>query len=178
MVKAILKNYRQSPQKVRLVANTVRGKKVGTALTKLTFTTSKSALPIKKLIESAVANASHNHGMETDDLFIKSIVVDEGFTMKRWRPRARGAAFPIRKRTSKVTVILDTKDGKVKKAKKNKSKKATAKTTAKKASKSAKVVKTEDKAPTPRAPRVEEKAGGARDQHSAKTAPNVRTTNK
>ena len=107
MVRAVLKNYRQSPRKVRLVANTVRGKKVSTALINLSFTAKRSAMPIKKLIESAVANATHNHNLDLNTLVIKSIQVDPGFTMKRWMPRARGVAHPIRKKTCKVTVVID-----------------------------------------------------------------------
>lgn len=119
MVKAVLKNYRQSARKVRLVANALRGKKVDTAITNLQFIAKRSALPLQKLIESAKANATNNFGMDSTDLFIKTITVDEGYTIKRWRPRARGAAFPINKRTSIVTVILDSKKG-VKKSAKNK----------------------------------------------------------
>lgn len=107
MVKAILKNYRQSPRKVRLVANTVRGQKVDKAIMNLSFVPKRSALPIQKLIESAAANAKNNFNLDSDSLFIKSIQVDQGFTMKRWRPRARGVAHPIRKKTCKVTVVVD-----------------------------------------------------------------------
>lgn len=107
MVKAVLKNYRQSPRKVRLVANTVRGQKVGTALINLSFIAKRSAEPLKKLIESAVANAKNNKGLNEDTLIIKSIQVDQGVTMKRWRARARGTAHPIRKKTCKVTVFVD-----------------------------------------------------------------------
>ncbi len=107
MAKAILKNYRQSPRKVRLVANAVRGQKVNTALVNLDFIPKRSALPLKKLIESAVANATNNEKIDIDSLVIKSIQVDQGFTMKRWRARARGTAHPIRKKTCKVTVVVE-----------------------------------------------------------------------
>lgn len=107
MVTAILKNYRQSPRKVRAVVDEVRGKKVSEAIIKLSFFPNKAALPVKKLIESAVANARHNHNMDVDSLVIKSIVVDEGFSMKRWMPKARGTAHPFKKRTSQVRVVLD-----------------------------------------------------------------------
>lgn len=107
MVTAVLKNYRQSPRKVRLVANTVRGKKVGQALINLSFVPKRAALPIKKLIESAVANAKNNYNLDENTLVIKSIQVDQGFTMSRWMPRARGTAHPIRKKTCKVTVVVD-----------------------------------------------------------------------
>lgn len=112
MVKAVLKNHRQSPRKVRLVADIVRGKNVGAALTTLMFTPKKAALSVKKVIESAVANAKHNSNLDERDLFIKEISVDEGLTMKRWRARARGRANRIRKRTSHIMVTLATRDGK------------------------------------------------------------------
>jgi large subunit ribosomal protein L22 len=112
MAKAILKNYRQSPRKVRLVANSVRGKKVSAALVDLSFVPKRAAEPLKKLIESAVANAKNNNDVDADTLVIKSIQVDQGFTMKRWMPRARGTAHPIRKKTCKVTVVVDNIDNK------------------------------------------------------------------
>lgn len=164
MIKAVLKNYRQSPRKVRLVADSIRGRKVDTALTKLDFTTKRSALPIKKLINSAVANAKNNYGLDSDDLFIKSIMVDEGYTLKRWRPRARGSAFPINKRTSHVTVILEGKEGvKTKKVSKKKSSKK---------STSSKVKKTKD-TQLPKAPKKE---GHGRE--GVKKVQAARTTNK
>ncbi len=107
MVKAELKNYRQSPRKVRLVVDLIRGKKVKDALGLLSVTTRRSSLPIKKLIDSAIANAKHNFNLESSDLFVKEISVNEGVTMYRSMPRARGSSAPIRKRTSRVLVILD-----------------------------------------------------------------------
>lgn len=107
MVTAILKNYRQSPRKVRLVADTIRGKKVNAAILNLSFVPKRAAAPLKKLIESAVANAKHNHNLDLDTLVIKSIQVDQGFTMKRSMPKWRGTAHPIRKKTCKVTVVID-----------------------------------------------------------------------
>jgi large subunit ribosomal protein L22 len=107
MVKAELKNYRQSPRKVRMVVDVIRGKKVKEALNVLTLTTKRSSLPIKKLVESAIANAKHNFNLESADLFVKEISVNEGVTMYRSMPRARGSSDPIRKRTSRVLVILD-----------------------------------------------------------------------
>jgi len=111
MVKAELNNYRQSPRKVRLVVNTIRGKKVSVALTTLSFVPKRAAGPIKKLLESAVANAKHNFKLDPEDLYVKEIMVDPGFTMKRWMPKWRGTAHQIRKRTSHVRVILGTKTG-------------------------------------------------------------------
>ncbi len=107
-MKAFLKNYRQTPRKTRLVANLVRGKEVGHAKDILSFTDKKSAIAIKTLIESAVANAK-NTGKESNNLFVKEIRVDEGLKMKRWRPRERGRATPFRRRTSRISLILGEK---------------------------------------------------------------------
>ena len=104
--KAQLKTYRQSPRKVRLVAGLVRGKKVDQAITLLAFTAKRSSLPILKLISSALANAK-SLSFPTENLVIKEIKVDEGTTLYRRRPRSRGMANPIRKRTSHISVILD-----------------------------------------------------------------------
>ncbi|MEK7477777.1 MAG: 50S ribosomal protein L22 [Patescibacteria group bacterium] len=108
-MKAFLKNYRQSPRKVRLVATLIKGKKVATALLELDFLAKKAAGPIKKLINSAVANASANFNIPPEDLYIKSITVNQGTVMKRHIPGAHGRAFPIQKKSSYVLVILDTK---------------------------------------------------------------------
>jgi large subunit ribosomal protein L22 len=111
MTKASIKNYRQSPRKVRLVADAIRGKKVDDALTDLRFMTKRAADPVRKVVESALANAK-NLSVSTDNLIVKEITVDEGVTLKRWRPKWRGTAHPIRKRTSHVKVTLASKDGK------------------------------------------------------------------
>lgn len=107
MVKAELKNYRQSPRKVRLVADLIRGKKADEALTLLTFTVKRASDPVKKLLESAIANAKHNFDIPVEELFVKEIRVDEGPTLKRWRARAFGRASGIKKRTSRVLINLD-----------------------------------------------------------------------
>lgn len=104
-MKALLKNYRQSPRKVRLVADVIRGKNVSKALTSLTFLEKKAAAPIRRLIESAVANAERQ-GMKKDELKISHIQVDQGFSFTKYRPRARGQASPIRKRTSRIALAL------------------------------------------------------------------------
>lgn len=109
--KAILKNYRQAPRKVRLVANAVRGKKVSDVLVNLDFLTKRSSLPIKNLILSALANAK-NLDIPTENLIIKAIKVDGGAIMYRRRPASRGSAHPIRKRTSSITVELGEKESK------------------------------------------------------------------
>ena len=103
--KAKLNNYRQSPRKVRLVADTVRGKPIEEAIITLSFIPKRSALPLQKLLSSALANAK-NLSIPTEDLVIKEIRVDEGATLYRRRPRSKGMANPIRKRTSHVTVVL------------------------------------------------------------------------
>jgi len=95
---------RLSAQKARLVADQIRGKGVEEALEVLTFSTKKAATLVKKVLESAIANAEHNDGLDVDDLRVTTIFVDEGPTMKRIRPRAKGRADRIMKRTCHITV--------------------------------------------------------------------------
>lgn len=109
--RAILRKARVSPRKARLVADMVRGREVSEALEILTFTRKKTAHMVKALVESAMANAEHTANrteakIDIDTLFIKSITVDEGPMQRRWRPRARGMATRILKRTSHITVVL------------------------------------------------------------------------
>jgi large subunit ribosomal protein L22 len=113
-MKAFLKNYRQSPRKVRLVADLVKGKKIDEAILELDFLVKRASLPILKLIKSAVANAKVL-GMDEANLIIKDLRVDKGIVMKRMMPRAMGRGARINKRTSHVTVILAEKVEKVKK---------------------------------------------------------------
>lgn len=108
-MKASLKNYRQSPRKVRLVADLVRGKNVSQALTELKFLPKRASEVMIKLVSSAIANAENNFKVSADDLVVKEIEVNEGITLKRYRPRARGVAKRINKRTSNVNVLLGTK---------------------------------------------------------------------
>lgn len=96
-----------TPQKARLVADQVRGLPVDRALNILAFSNKKAAAMIKKVLESAIANAEHNDGADVDELRVKTIMVDEGPIMKRWMPRARGRANQIFKRTSHVTVVVE-----------------------------------------------------------------------
>lgn len=120
MVTAILRNYRQSPRKVRVVANLVRGKSIDVAMSTLAFAGKRAALPLQRLIMSAVANAEQQ-SLSKDDLIVSSIRVDGGVVLKRMMPQARGRGFPIKKRTSHVIVTLDAKPAKkVKASKKNK----------------------------------------------------------
>ena len=97
---------RTSAQKARLVADLIRGKKVAQALEILTFTNKKAAALVKKVLESAIANAEHNDGADVDDLKVVKIFVDEGPSMKRVMPRAKGRADRILKRTSHITVVV------------------------------------------------------------------------
>ncbi len=105
-VKAHLNRLRISPRKVRLVAGLVRKMNIDEARKQLEFLNKKSTNPILKLINSAVANAKNNFSLNEDNLYISEIFINEGQTMKRWRPRAMGRAARINKRTSCVTVIL------------------------------------------------------------------------
>ncbi|SFX68876.1 large subunit ribosomal protein L22 [Marinospirillum alkaliphilum DSM 21637] len=103
-VAAKLRGARLSAQKARLVADQVRGKKVADALNLLTFSPKKGAVLVKKVLESAIANAEHNEGADIDELRVSTIMVDEGMTMKRIKPRAKGRADRILKRTCHITV--------------------------------------------------------------------------
>jgi large subunit ribosomal protein L22 len=108
MITASLNEYRQSPRKVRLVAGLVKGKPVAKAIDILQFTIKEAALPIQKLIKSAVASAK-NGNIDADSLIVKDIQVNPGVTFKRSMPRARGSAYGINKRTSHITLTLDVK---------------------------------------------------------------------
>ena len=109
-MKAYLDTYRQSPRKVRLLADLIRGKKVEKATTLLKFADKKAADAVGKLLNSAVANAKNNFNIEKDNLIVKDITVNAGQTLKRRRPRARGSAFPINKRTSHIAIVLESKE--------------------------------------------------------------------
>ena len=107
--KAVAKTIRIAPRKVRLVIDLVRGKKVGEAFAILKNTSIGSTTVIEKVIKSAVANAEHNFNMDSDALFIKEAYVNEGPTLKRFRPRAKGRTGLINKRTSHITVVVAEK---------------------------------------------------------------------
>ena len=108
-VAAKYKGARLSAQKARLVADQVRGKTVEDALNILTFSPKKAAVVIKKALESAIANAEHNEGLDVDDLRVSTIMVDEGPTLKRIKARAKGRADRIFKRTCHITVKVADK---------------------------------------------------------------------
>ena len=103
-VRAVAKRLNIAPQKVRLVADQVRGKPVSDALDILNFSVRKGAVLVRKVLESAIANAENNEGADVDELKVSEIYVDAGMTMKRLRPRAKGRADRILKRTSHITV--------------------------------------------------------------------------
>jgi len=97
---------RISPQKARLVADMVRGQNVAKALESLSFSTKKGAAMIRKVLESAVANAENNEGADVDRLFVSAVMVDEGPVLKRFRARAKGRGVRILKRTSHIKVVV------------------------------------------------------------------------
>ncbi|HHO74981.1 MAG TPA: 50S ribosomal protein L22 [Deltaproteobacteria bacterium] len=105
--RAILRHTRVSPQKARLLADKVRNKPIGTALTTLNLLGTKRARVIAKVLNSAVANAMTTGVMDVDNLYVKSIMIDEGASLKRWLPRAQGRATRILKRTSHISVVLE-----------------------------------------------------------------------
>jgi large subunit ribosomal protein L22 len=123
-MKAFLKNYRQSPRKVRLVARLIKGKNVENAITSLDFLVKRAGTPLRKLLLSAVANAKLA-GVEVENLYVKEFTVDKGITMKRIMPAAMGSAHRINKRTCNVAVLLAEKVIPIKKA--TKAKKVTVK---------------------------------------------------
>jgi len=108
---ARLRGARISAQKARLVADQVRGKSVEDALNILTFSPKKAAVLIRKVLDSAIANAEHNEGADVDSLRVATIFVDEGMTLKRIRPRAKGRADRIMKRTCHITVHVAGDEG-------------------------------------------------------------------
>ena len=104
--KAITRNIRVSPQKLNLVAQLIRGKKVATALADLTFSRKRIATDVKKCLESAIANAENNHDLEVDDLVVAEAHVGNGIVMKRFSPRGRGRSGRILKPFSHLTIVV------------------------------------------------------------------------
>ena len=107
--KAVAKSVRIAPRKARLVIDLIRGKEVGEAIAILRHTQRGASPVVEKLINSAIANAEHNYEMDPDNLYISEAFVNEGMTLKRFRPRAQGRATQINKRTSHITVVLSEK---------------------------------------------------------------------
>ena len=104
--KAIAKTVRIAPRKVRLVVDLIRGKNVGEAISILNFSPKAGSAVVLKVLNSAIANADHNYEMKVEDLFVKEAVVNEGPTLKRFMPRAKGSASSIMKRTSHITIVV------------------------------------------------------------------------
>lgn len=105
-VSAIARRIRMSPQKVRLVVDQIRGKDVAEALDILAYSNKAAATPVRKVLESAIANAEHNEGADVDELKVSRVFVDEGMILKRIKPRAKGRADRIFKRTCHITVSV------------------------------------------------------------------------
>jgi large subunit ribosomal protein L22 len=105
-VQASARYVRTSARKARLVADLVRGKSVAEAQAILAYSTRAAALPVRKVLQSAIANADHNHGLDARDLVLARVTVDEGPTIRRFRPRAMGRATRINKRTCHITIGL------------------------------------------------------------------------
>ncbi len=110
-ISAHLYHLRMGPRKVRLVADTIRGKHVAQAVSTLSLLPKAAALPLRKLLTSAVANATHNFGAHEDDLIVQSLTVDPGPMLKRSTPKAFGRAAPIRKRSSHIHLVLMSTKG-------------------------------------------------------------------
>ena len=109
LVKAINKNVRTSPRKLALICNFIKGKKADVALKDLEFTRKRIAHDVSKTVKSAIANAENNYQFDIDNLFVKEAFVGKSLVMKRYRPRAKGRASPIKKPFSRITIILEEK---------------------------------------------------------------------
>ena len=107
---AVATQLRVSPQKLNLVAAMIRGKKAEKAVTDLAFSRRRIAGDVKKVLESAIANAENNHGLDVDQLWVKEAFVGKGLVMKRWKARARGRIGRIKKPFSKLTVIVEERE--------------------------------------------------------------------
>jgi large subunit ribosomal protein L22 len=107
--KAVAKTVRIAPRKARLVVDLIRGKKVGEAVAILRLTPKAASPIVEKVLKSAIANAEHNYDMDANNLVVSEAYVDEGPTLKRFRPRAMGRASQINKRTSHITIVVSEK---------------------------------------------------------------------
>src|SRR5690554_1898813 len=108
--RAIAKYTRISPLKVNYICNEIRGKQVDEALSILRFTPKKGAKELEKVLNSAVANAENNFNMDRDNLYVKEAYANDGPRLKRWRPKAKGMAYPILKRTSHIGVVVKERE--------------------------------------------------------------------
>lgn len=121
-VKVTLRFLKMGPRKVRLIADTMRGHKAVILLERLPLKHQKAAIPMLKLLKSAIANAKINHKYEAETLRVKSVTVDGGPMVKRWMPKAHGRATPLRQRTSHINLVLISEEPKPKKIKKSEKK--------------------------------------------------------
>jgi large subunit ribosomal protein L22 len=108
--KATAKYIRISPRKMKFICDMVRGKNVDEAMAILKFTPKKGARELEKVVKSATANAENNFDMNRDKLYVSKVSADQGPTLKRWRPRAKGAAYKILKRTSHINVTVEERE--------------------------------------------------------------------
>ena len=115
LIKAVNKNVRSGSRKANLILNLIKGKKVDVAIRDLEFTRKKVAEDIKKTVKSAIANAENNYQYDIDNLYVKEAYIGKSIVMKRFRPRAKGRASPIKKPFSRVTIILEEKKTELKK---------------------------------------------------------------
>ena len=115
LIKAVNKNVRSGSRKANLILNFIKGKKVDIAIRDLEFTRKKVAKDIKKTVKSAIANAENNYQYDIDNLYVKEAYIGKSIVMKRFRPRAKGRASPIKKPFSRVTIILEEKKTELKK---------------------------------------------------------------
>tara|TARA_B100000965_G_C19562310_1_gene745105 strand:- start:76 stop:450 length:375 start_codon:yes stop_codon:yes gene_type:complete len=107
LIKAVNKNVRSSPRKLSLVLDFIRGKKADLAIRDLEFARKRIAKDVSKTVKSAIANAENNNQFDIDQLFIKEAYVGKSIVMKRFRPRAKGRASPIKKPYSRITIVLE-----------------------------------------------------------------------
>ena len=112
LVKAVNKNVRTSPRKLALVCNFIKGKKADAALRNLEFSRKRIAKDVSKTVKSAISNAENNNQFDIDNLFVKEAYVGKSLVMKRFRPRAKGRASPIKKPFSRITIVLEEKKNK------------------------------------------------------------------
>ena len=115
LIKAVNKNVRSGSRKANLILNFIKGKKVDVAIRDLEFTRKKVAEDIKKTVKSAISNAENNYQYDIDNLYVKEAYIGKSIVMKRFRPRAKGRASPIKKPFSRVTIILEEKKTELKK---------------------------------------------------------------
>jgi len=109
IVRAVNKNVRTSPRKLSLVCNFIKGKKVDVALRDLEFSRKRISKDVSKTVKSAISNAENNYQYDIDNLFVKEAYVGKSIVMKRFRPRAKGRASPIKKPFSRITIVLEEK---------------------------------------------------------------------